>query len=130
MEALRNYRSKGEQKMTVQHVHVAGGGQAIVGNVSASAEGGGAKKKLEVNSLLLDMRRASRCHATSKRSGKRCRSPAVKGYEVCRMHGAGGGAPKGNRNTMTHGGYTAEAIRTRRMVAALTRQARKLVETI
>jgi hypothetical protein len=42
MEALKRYRSGGEQKMTVQHVHVAEGGQAIVGNVSASARGGGA----------------------------------------------------------------------------------------
>jgi hypothetical protein len=33
--------------MTVQHVHVAEGGQAIVGNVSASAEGVGARKKSE-----------------------------------------------------------------------------------
>jgi hypothetical protein len=41
MEALKRYRS-GEQKMTVQHVHVAEGGQAIVGNVSASTPGGGA----------------------------------------------------------------------------------------
>ncbi len=43
VEALKSYRSKGEQKMTVQHVHVAEGGQAIVGNVSAPAEG--ARKK-------------------------------------------------------------------------------------
>ncbi len=35
--ALKEYRSKGEQKLTVQHVHVAEGGQAIVGNVSAPA---------------------------------------------------------------------------------------------
>jgi hypothetical protein len=46
------------------------------------------------------------------------------------MHGAGGGAPKGNRNALRHCGYTTEAIETRRMVAALTRQARQLVETI
>jgi hypothetical protein len=32
--------------MTVQHVHVADGGQAIVGNVNALAEGAGAKKKV------------------------------------------------------------------------------------
>ena len=38
---------KGEQKMTVQHVHVAEGGQAIVGNVNAPAEGVGARKKSE-----------------------------------------------------------------------------------
>jgi hypothetical protein len=46
VEALKRYRSGGEQKMTVQHVHVAEGGQAIVGNVSASAEGVGARKKV------------------------------------------------------------------------------------
>jgi hypothetical protein len=33
--------------MTVQHVHVAEGGQAIVGNVNAPAEGVGARKKSE-----------------------------------------------------------------------------------
>jgi hypothetical protein len=34
MEALKRYRSKGDQKVTVEHVHVHEGGQAIVGNVS------------------------------------------------------------------------------------------------
>ena len=48
MSALKEYRSKGEQKMTVQHVHVAEGGQAIVGNVNAPAEGVGARNKPEV----------------------------------------------------------------------------------
>ena len=47
VEALKRYRSGGEQKMTVQHVHVAEGGQAIVGNVNAPAEGVGARKKAE-----------------------------------------------------------------------------------
>jgi hypothetical protein len=46
VEALKRYRSGGEQKMTVQHVHVAEGGQAIVGNVNAPAEGVGARKKV------------------------------------------------------------------------------------
>ena len=45
VEALKSYRSKDEQKMTVQHVHVAECGQAIVGNVSAPAPGVGAKEK-------------------------------------------------------------------------------------
>jgi hypothetical protein len=48
VEALKRYRSGGEQKMTVQHVHVAEGGQAIVGNVNAPAEGVGLRKKPEV----------------------------------------------------------------------------------
>jgi hypothetical protein len=34
MEALKRYRSSGEQKVTVQHVSVSEGGQAIVGNVT------------------------------------------------------------------------------------------------
>ena len=36
MEALKKYRSKGEQKVTVEHVHVNEGGQAIVGNVKTT----------------------------------------------------------------------------------------------
>ncbi len=34
LEALKRYRSGGEQKVTVQHVTVGEGGQAIVGNVT------------------------------------------------------------------------------------------------
>src|SRR5271170_8195503 len=45
MSALKEYRSKGEQKMTVRHVHVAEGGQATFGNVNAPTEGVGASKK-------------------------------------------------------------------------------------
>src|SRR5258706_16416736 len=44
MEALQRYRGKGEQKMTVEHVHVYQGGQAIVGAVH---QGGGARTKTE-----------------------------------------------------------------------------------
>jgi len=39
METFRKYRQKGQQKMTVEHVHVHQGGQAIVGNVTN--QGGG-----------------------------------------------------------------------------------------
>ena len=42
MEALRKYRNGGEQKVTVHHVQVNEGGQAIVGNVNQG--GGGAAK--------------------------------------------------------------------------------------
>jgi hypothetical protein len=37
MEALKRYRTGGEQKVTVQHVSVNEGGQAIVGNVTRAA---------------------------------------------------------------------------------------------
>lgn len=41
MEALKRYRTGGEQKVTVQHVTVNEGGQAIVGTVSQAPRGGG-----------------------------------------------------------------------------------------
>jgi len=44
MEALNRYRGKGQQKMTVEHIHVHEGGQAIVGNVKG---GGGNDKNRE-----------------------------------------------------------------------------------
>ena len=50
---------------------------------------------------------AKRCIAKAKRSGERCKNPAVKGYSVCRVHGANsknrGGAPKGSLNALVHG---------------------------
>src|SRR5271168_4122239 len=77
MSALKEYRSKGEQKMTVQHVHVAEGGQAIVGNVNAAAEGGGAREKSgeQPHTSKLNMHLALRSHARSNRSGMRCSRP-------------------------------------------------------
>jgi hypothetical protein len=45
---------EGEQKMTVQHVHVAEGGQAIVGNVNAPTQGVGERKKSEVQPHALE----------------------------------------------------------------------------
>jgi hypothetical protein len=58
---------------------------------------------------------AARCAARSKRSGQPCRGPAVRGKRVCRMHGAGGGAPKGQRNgNYRHGGNSSDAIALKR----------------
>jgi hypothetical protein len=39
VETLRKYRNGGKQTVTVQHVNVSDGGQAIVGNVKAGGEG-------------------------------------------------------------------------------------------
>ena len=74
------------------------------------------------------MNQARRCRAKSKRSGKPCQAPAVKGWAVCRMHGAGGGAPKGNKNALRNGLYTAEAIAMRQAIRALVRNSRELAE--
>jgi hypothetical protein len=69
---------------------------------------------------------APRCGVKSKRSGLPCRSPAVTGHRVCRMHGAGGGAPEGKLNgNFRHGGRTNEAMAASRYINALARLARE-----
>ena len=49
---------------------------------------------------------------------------------VNRVHGAGGGAPKGNRNAMKHGGFTAETLALKREIQALARMARETMAAI
>jgi len=39
VEALAKHRNKGRQKITIEHVHVYEGGQAIVGNVTPGGDG-------------------------------------------------------------------------------------------
>ena len=131
MAALKEYRSKGEQRMIVQHVNVSDGGQAIVGAVNAApTEGEGRAKKVENNPMHWHMHLALRCRAKSKRSGLQCRAPAVRGHEVCRMHGAGGGAPKRNRNAVKHGATVAKSLALKREVQALARMARETMTKI
>jgi hypothetical protein len=52
MEALKRYRTGGEQKVTVQHVSVSEGGQAIVGNVTHRASERAPEKSLEQKPAL------------------------------------------------------------------------------
>ena len=74
----------------------------------------------------LRMHLSPRCTARSKRTGERCRGPAVTGWSVCRFHGARGGGPKGARNgNYKHGLFTAEALKVRRATSMLVRAARE-----
>jgi len=60
------------------------------------------------------LQNAPRCSAKSKRSGKPCRAPAVKGWAVCRMHGARGGQKGGpDHSQYKHGGRSNDAVRMR-----------------
>jgi uncharacterized protein YjcR len=54
----------------------------------------------------------------------------MRGCSVCRMHGAGGGAPKGNKNALKHGDFTAEGLALKRQISALARMARETVAGI
>jgi hypothetical protein len=45
LDALNRHRGKGQQKVTVEHVHVHAGGQAVVGTIQT--RGGGDQSKSE-----------------------------------------------------------------------------------
>jgi hypothetical protein len=51
LEALNRHRGKGQQKVTVEHVHVHEGGQAIVGNVETPGGGFSPKAKDQPHAL-------------------------------------------------------------------------------
>ncbi|MGA7683146.1 MAG: HGGxSTG domain-containing protein [Pseudolabrys sp.] len=73
----------------------------------------------------LPMHRSPRCGART-RNGSRCQSAAMPNGR-CRMHGGiSPGAPKGNKNALKHGRYTAEAIALRREISELVRLTKAL----
>jgi hypothetical protein len=51
LDALNRHRGKGQQKVTVEHVHVHEGGQAIVGNVESRGGGVASKAKEQAHAL-------------------------------------------------------------------------------
>ena len=56
MEALKRYRTGGEQRVTVQHVSVGEGGQAIVGNVTQATPETASEKASAKPPALTDAR--------------------------------------------------------------------------
>lgn len=78
--------------------------------------------------VINPMHNAPRCRARSKRTGLLCCSPAVRGWRVCRMHGAGGGAPSGVRNgNYRHGNDTQASKALRAETMALMRECRETI---
>lgn len=74
---------------------------------------------------------APRCTAKSKRTGLPCRNPAVRGWTVCRMHGARGGAPKGEANgAWRHGGRSKETEAARREAMQIMRACKGLLREL
>ena len=54
----------------------------------------------------------------------------MRGYSVCRMHGAGGGAPRGNQNALKHGVFAAETVALMKEVDSLASIARETLAKI
>jgi hypothetical protein len=110
--------------VTVQHVHVAEGGQAIVQHLNAPAEGVGARKKPEVQPHALAYAPGIEVPRQIEEERVTVPSAAVRGHSVCRMHGARGGVPRGNKNALKHCDFTAETTALKKEIAALARMAR------
>jgi glucans biosynthesis protein len=93
-----------------------------------NAQNGRAGESAVVKRDTRAMRASPRCGAKTRR-GTPCQAPAVKGKKRCRMHGGapGSGAPKGNKNALKHGYYTAEAIALRRQLRAFLHEMEKSV---
>lgn len=80
--------------------------------------------KIDVNPID-QANSAPRCKAKAKRTGQQCKAPAVRGWTVCRVHGAGGGAKSGRAHPRySHGGRTTEATSLRAKLSNLMRAAR------
>jgi len=75
LDALNRHRGKGQQKVTVEHVHVHEGGQAIVGNVESQGEG--SHRKRRNNPMHLPMHQALRAEKGSVRSLPPACDPSV-----------------------------------------------------
>jgi hypothetical protein len=121
LDVLNRHRGKGQQKVTVEHVHVHSGSQAIVGVVETP--GGGDRLKLEeqpharqiTDAPQLAMRRADAEQEPVLIAGDAER-PLPDAWRMSP------GAPKGNKNAVKHGRYTAEAIANRREIVTLLRK--------
>jgi hypothetical protein len=67
------------------------------------------------------LRRAPRCSAKAKSTGERCRCPAVRGWAVCRVHGARGGHAAGPAHPQwKHGGRSQEVVQARAITRLLS----------
>jgi hypothetical protein len=136
---LQRVRSGGRQVVTVQHVHVAEGGQAVVAAKIGGGRGAGQRRQLrgckemknkpDARILLsrLGLANASPRSGARTRRGGSCQGAAMKNGR-CRMHGGASTGPRtpeglerSRKANWKHGRYSAEALTTRREAAAAVR---------
>jgi hypothetical protein len=138
MECLAKVRRRGEQKVTVEHVHVYPGGQAVVGNVTQTGnrEGAGAESEHQAYGLTgfsgLEYAPGTAMWSAT-RAGTPCQSPAVGGKKRCHKHGGakGSGAPEGSANgNYRHGMRSRDHLVTRRLIREMIQGARDLAEML
>lgn len=77
------------------------------------------------------MHRAPRCTARSKCTGAPCRNPAVRGWKVCRMHGARSGHPAGPAHpSWKHGLRSRAHVAMRKEINTLARETKRIARLI
>ena len=87
--------------------------------------------KSEDNLLFKEFPHRSRCKAKSKRTGEKCKSSPMTGYNVCYHHGAKGGAPKGHKHGMYKTGlHTQETISEFKEAKKLIKSCRNFIISI
>src|SRR5438067_4656279 len=121
IDALCRNRGKERPQVSVGDVSVNQGGQAIVGVTNEPSAAPAARKRAAKRGTRADQPTTPMRSAHRKQTP--CQSSPVRGKTRCRMHGgaAGSGAPAGNRQAVTNGRHTAEAIALRRELRALLR---------
>jgi hypothetical protein len=83
------------------------------------------QERRQHNAAIMHLSRRS---GAQTRRASPCKSPAMPNGR-CRMHGGPSpGAPRGNKNALKHGLYTADSSARRRQIAELLRSARQLIE--
>ena len=79
----------------------------------------------DAKNLMQRAHAAPRCSARAKSTGKPCNAPAVKGWRVCRMHGARGGHRTGSVHpAWRHGMRSKQWIEIRAAINSLIRTVR------
>ncbi|GAA6159621.1 hypothetical protein NBRC116589_17950 [Ruegeria sp. HU-ET01832] len=74
---------------------------------------------------------APKCTATAQSTGKRCKAPAVRGWRVCRILGAGGGHASGpDHLSWRHGQRSREAEELRKTINEFIRTDKTLQKLI
>jgi hypothetical protein len=75
------------------------------------------------------LRDAPRCSATAKSTKQRCRNPSKQSWNVCRLHGAGGGAPSGSQHpNYRHGMRTKQIAEVNKLISLLSKETWGFIE--
>ena len=132
MEALKKYRTGGQQKVTVEHVNVNEGGPVKKTKNEPHAKRSGWLKN---GNPPGDFTKAPRCCAKT-RKGTPCKAPAMANGR-CRLHGGKSTGPKtpeglerSKRANWRHGFYSVEAVEGRRFICSLLRESKDFVNRL